>query len=435
MTMLLNELWGSDNEKKLKEFEDAKCIVKREGTSRLVNIPVKHYSQWKKLKLRREQTFLAGKLVPRSLFVSVVSQYDAFLGKLLRIIFLGRPELLVASKREITFSELVQFGSIDIARDHIIEKEIDSVLRMSHVEQFKWMENRFEVKLTKFESWPTFVELTQRRNLFVHVDGIVSKQYLSECAKANCEIEKGLKEGNLLRVSGKYYDTACSCVLEVGIKLATVLWRKLFPDELREAGSSVNELTFDLIERKKFQLAISLLRFAVSFPKHSDESQRLRMVVNLAQAYKWNDQLAESLDVLDGEDWSAVGDEFKLAEAVLRSDWTRAFRFMRRIGTGGAIQSLDYRDWPVFQEFRLQPKFGEVYQEIFGEPFPATIESEPNISINTGELEPIKPIASRTIKTSDTKQSFSETKEVSPVSKQSTKRLQPQARLRRDDPK
>ena len=376
MTMLVNQLLGGDNEQKLRDFEDAQCSVKVVDLSRRVEIPTEHYSKWKKLKLRRDQTALARKLVPRSLFVSVVSQYDAFLGKILRLIFLARPELLNASKREISFADLVQFSSIEAAREHIIGKEIDSILRMSHVEQFKWMENRFEVTLTKLDVWPIFVELTQRRNLFVHVDGFVSRQYIAECSNANCKLADGIKEGDLLAVSPAYYDEACSCIFEVGVKLANVLWRKLFPDQLRDADSSLNELSFDLIERGKLRLAIALLSFAVGLKKHSEESRRLMLVVNLAQAHKWKGNSDDCMRVLDAEDWSAVGDEFKLAEAVLRADWVRSVRIMRKIGKNGAVRKIDYRDWPLFQELRSRAEFVKTYSTIFGEAFPTTVETE-----------------------------------------------------------
>src|SRR5690606_26404612 len=114
---------------------------------------------------------------PRSLLVSLVSHFDAYVGRLIRAIYLRKPELLNSSERKLSFEELVRYDSIEAVREFVIEKEVESVLRGSHVEQFRWMERTYDVPLTKgLDSWPLFVELMERRNLFVHTDGIVSSQ-------------------------------------------------------------------------------------------------------------------------------------------------------------------------------------------------------------------------------------------------------------------
>jgi hypothetical protein len=377
MTMMLVQAFDKGAGDKLREFENDNCQVHDEGDTRSVTIPYEHLSRWNKLKHRRDQGHHARRLVPRSIFVSLLSEYDAFLGKVLRLIFIERPGLLNESKREIAFSDLVQFPTIDAAREFIIAKEIETVLRMSHIDQFKWMENKFGLALTKLEAWPKFVELTQRRNLFVHADGLVSKQYLSECREAGCKMDPEVREGTVLGVPQKYFDEACTLVLEVGIKLAHVLWRKLIPGQLEDADKNLNELAFDLIQRPDYPLSIALLEFAVSvLKKYSDESRRLIFVVNLAQAYKWHDQMEECCRILDSEDWSAIGEEFKLAESVLREDWAKSAATIRRIGPKGRIGKIEYRDWPVFKELRSRKEFLEAYQDVFGEPYLAPVESK-----------------------------------------------------------
>lgn len=67
---------------------------------------------------------LASKILPESLFVSLISQYDAFTNSLLKILFEIRPEYINNSERELTFSQLIEFDSIDKAREYIIEKEV-----------------------------------------------------------------------------------------------------------------------------------------------------------------------------------------------------------------------------------------------------------------------------------------------------------------------
>ena len=60
---------------------------------------------------------LAHKIIPESLFVSLISQYDAFLNRLLRTIYEIKPEILNSSERNLTFSQLVEFKTVENAEN------------------------------------------------------------------------------------------------------------------------------------------------------------------------------------------------------------------------------------------------------------------------------------------------------------------------------
>lgn len=355
----------------LHDFEEKTCTVTKDGDIRSVEVPNEHYREWKKLFKRLEHFDLSRDLLPRSLLVSLVSQYDAFLGRLLRAIFLKKPELLNGSERKITFEALQHFPSIDAAREYILEKEVESILRSSHSDQFKWMEKAFALPLTKdLKSWPIFVELTERRNLFVHTDGVVSSQYMAVCSSHGVQLTEGQKEGARVGVPQDYFKSAHDCIYEIGVKLAHVLWRKLFPNEREKADNSLISTSYELIEAGRYQLAIRLLDFACDGMKsHANEVTKLALIVNRAQAYKWLGDHDRCKKIMRAVDWSAKSDQFRLADAVLREDWSVAAKLVSRIGTDGAVSALDYRDWPLFREFREKDAFLEAYRSTFGVDF------------------------------------------------------------------
>jgi hypothetical protein len=162
------------------EFVDDECTRIEESTQKKTyTVESGQYSQLMRLLRRIQKTELAQELVPRSLFVSLVSQFDAYLGRLIRQLFKIKPEILTTSANTLTFAQLTEFGSIENAREYIIDKEIESVLRKSHSEQFDWLENKFGLPLrSNLPAWTLFIEITERRNLFVHTNGLVSHQYL-----------------------------------------------------------------------------------------------------------------------------------------------------------------------------------------------------------------------------------------------------------------
>lgn len=375
MVVVLQEI-TKDQKRKLEKFESKNCEVKAKGKKRTVTVPNAHIRDWQRLIRDYERFNLSRVLLPRSLLVSLISQYDAYLGRILRVIFLDRPEILNASDRKLSFATLDQFNSIESAREYILEKEIEAILRSSHADQFKWMENAFSMPLTKgLVSWPTFIELTERRNLFVHTDGVVSSQYIDICNRYGYKLDNGTQEGGRLGVPQDYFRDAHCCIYEIGVKLGHVLWRKLFPDERKDADSHLLSLTYDLIEQQSFDLAIRLLDFACEEIKSfSSEELQLMLIVNRAQAYRWKGQDSRCRDIMQAVDWTAKSDQFRMADAVLAQDWQRATSLMARMGKDGPISSNDYRYWPLFRELRKQDEFLSTYQSVFLEPFPKRSE-------------------------------------------------------------
>jgi hypothetical protein len=325
---------------------------------------------FRRLVARAQKASQAAILVPRSLLVSLVSQYDAFLGRLVRQLFAIRPEILNSSANSLTFSQLTQFGSLDAARDYVVDKEVESLLRKSHTEQFEWLETKFGLPLrTNLKVWPTFVELTERRNLFVHTGGVVSHQYLEVCSKSCCKIDAELCAGKVLSVSRDYFEVAHECLFEIGIKLAHVLWRKLDEGDRDRADSNLISVCYELLTEGRYRLAREICDFSTeTLKKHSSEEVRLTMVVNRAQAYKWSGDEDSARKIIAAEDWSATSLKFRLAQSVIADDFKVAIDLMRQIGPKGELLKEMYREWPLFREIGKTREFAQAFQEIFGEP-------------------------------------------------------------------
>jgi hypothetical protein len=342
---------------------------KSEEDSRSIQIDANHIHAINRLFRDVERTSAASTLVPRSFLVSLVSHYDSFLGLLIETLFLSKPEIVNNSDKILSFSELMGFGSVEAARDHVIEKEIESVLRKSHAEQFDWLETNFKIKLREgLPVWPEFIEVTERRNLFVHTGGQVSAQYLKICRIHGIPCES-LARGHQLSVTSDYFARAYEVIFEIGVKLAHVFWRKLRPQDRKVADGGLVMISYNLLAEGKYSLAKTILDFATDGLKtHSSEESRLRLVVNRAQAYKWTGDADRARQILDAEDFSALKDEFRLADAVLRDDFQLALALIKIIGPNGGIKLGDYREWPLFKELRKVADLENVILDVFKEP-------------------------------------------------------------------
>jgi hypothetical protein len=265
---------------------------------------------------------------------------------------------------------LVSLSSIEGAREHIIATEIESFLRKSHIEHFEQLERRLSMELRKgLDSWPTFVELTQRRNLFVHCDGVVSKQYMEVCSHHSVDVSRHTV-GDRLHMHEEYFSTAFECLYELGVKLAHTIWRKLAPDQMEQSDIALNEVCFQLLDAERYELAHTLLVFGTDGQKkHSSALHRRMMVINRAIAVKFG-EIQHHGDPLDSEDWSDCGLPFALAIAVLRDQFDEACEIMRRLGTEDQlVDRLAYDTWPLFREFRESEQFRATYKVLFGDEF------------------------------------------------------------------
>lgn len=355
---------------RLVDFLNSECKAVQEGGKITYRLEGNQYLRLRKFRNRTQKVALARMLVPHALFVSLVSAFDAHIGRLIKYLFTVLPEALNSSANMLAYSQLVEFGTVENARDYIIEKEVETVLRKSHTEQFEWFESKFGLPLRKsLPAWTTFIEVTERRNLFVHSNGVVSRQYVEVCKRNSCPVSEDVCVGKALQVTNEYFASAHECLFEIGVKLAQVLWRKVQPDDIAAADGSLVTVSYELLAEGRYQLARVLLDFATQIlPRHSNDERRLIFVINRAQAYKWLGDEQEARKILGAEDWTAKALKFKLGQMVLLDDFKGAAELIRRIGTGEQMDKHVYREWPLFKEARKSKEFAAAFEDVFGEP-------------------------------------------------------------------
>jgi len=329
-------------------------------------------------KVKRSQE--SSKLLLRSYVVSMVSQFDAYIGDLLRTIYEINPDKLKQSDHKFNFAELQAIGSIEAAKEQIIETKIENCLRDSHQDQFKEIASSIGVSnLKDFDNWPYFVEITQRRNLFVHSNGVVSNQYLSICKDEKVQLGE-LKKGDQLEVDRSYFNKAYEVFYEVAVKLSQMTMRVLLLKKdktcLEEIDKCMITNTFDLIVDGRYDVAIELANFALGERFNHNNKDRMYLVLNRAQAYKWNGDEKKCQEMLAEEDFSACSSELKCPKYALEDNLDKVCEMMRSCGKNSEILKPEqYRTWPIFKGVRDKDKFRDTFKSIFGEDFDPEVKA------------------------------------------------------------
>lgn len=372
LAMTLNQMINKSATEKYEKFEKEHIIYEKQGEDELMLIDSEHVHKFKRIDKRVKNTNIAQRIVPRSFIVSLISQFDTFIGHLVSELYKAKPELVSSSEKELSFKELSSFKDLDEAKDFIIKKEIESLLRKSHSDQISWLSSKFGVKIQpNKELWANFIEITERRNLFVHTDGKVSNQYLNVCKENGHEVPEEIGEESELGVPQNYYESACDTFSEMGFKLTQVLWRKIIPSEIEEADKHLVNYTFELLQEENFDLSYKMCHFGTNIlPNIQNEEMRRYIAINKCLSLKWNGKDKECKNIINSLDWSGYKDEFHLAVAIINDDFDKSYTFMKKIGAESDIYSASaYRQWPLFKEIRKEEEFKSIFEEIFDQPF------------------------------------------------------------------
>ena len=385
-------------QKEYKAFVKQYQVKEADGSVK-ITIPFDKEKQHQHLERKLQRSQESSKLLMRSYIVSMVSQFDAFISNLMRRLYDINPDKLNQSGHVMTFAELQGFPSIEAAREYVIESKIENTLRDSHQEQFKELASTIGVeKLNKFPNWPTFVEITQRRNLFVHANGIVSNQYLSICKAEGVDLQ-GVKKGDQLDVDRGYFLKAFDVFYEVAVKLSQMSLRVLLykKDEtcLGEVDKALNRSIYDLINDEHYDVAIELCSFALNTQFKHSSLDRCYFLLNLAQAHKWKGDEKKCQELLDREDITSWRSELKCPLFALKEDIDKVCEMMVSSGKNSDVLNAEaYRNWPIFKSVRGETKFRDTFKSIFGEELTeeVSLEEEKNA---VGKVQPNEPITAQ----------------------------------------
>ena len=347
--------------------------------------PPEHWHEYRRLLFDLDRARRARIFAPRSLLSSLMSAFDLLMGSIVRFVLLRNPGLLNANEA-MSFEKLSSFENIWDAQLFIVNRAADSLIRESRAKQFTWLEKSIPVTLKgDKELWSSFIEIEQRRHMFVHCDGRVTEDYIAECRKNGIVLSNDIELGQSLPMDEEYFHDACVCVCETGVKLAQVTWRKLLPNDIN-ADKQFTDLCYYRIVQEDYDLAIRLLSFALDTPafKFHSKEHELRNLLNLAQAHKWSGDESACTRRLQSADWSATKPAFRLAKACLERRFEDALGLMEEIGAKSPdVEPSCYRDWPIFKELREHDDFPALFERLFETPL---IVAEP-VDLNPSSNE------------------------------------------------
>jgi hypothetical protein len=298
--------------------------------------------------------------------VMLFGLHERLLSEVARQTLRHRPELARSNAKFLDYTSIISATSIEELRSLCIDNTVDTLMHDSHDSQITEVLAlcglKFEAPNTKL--WTDFLEASQRRHLFVHTGGVVSRKYIKQCKTLGC-LGAEIEVGTPLSVDHEYFTKSINSIAFVSLSCLFAVWRKHSSDQDLYEGVFLN-VCVELLNSGLNDAVIAIHNFyTYKGYRWKNSEHEHSATLNLAQAYKWsgNEKLAKS--TLDGFDTSSLSDQYKLAKLVLEDKHEEAADFMKDTATK-APSAEAFLSWPIFKAFRKTDAFKEVFEQKFG---------------------------------------------------------------------
>jgi hypothetical protein len=190
-----------------------------------------------------------GLLMRRAVLLLAVIDFELLVGEVMRAILMDTPRVSDAS---ISLAELESIGDVAEAKQVIINRKIDDLLRKNIDDWAAWFE-RIDVKWKDMtDDWSRFSEIFSRRNVVVHAGATVTEQYLSGLRSAGWNKAALPSVGDKLELDDAYLQESSEQLLSFGVLLVGGTWLQLRKGETLKAESWIKTRTEQLLELEHF---------------------------------------------------------------------------------------------------------------------------------------------------------------------------------------
>ena len=313
-----------------------------------------------------EESLLHKIHIEKAVLFNLICYLEKILADTSHLILKAHPEILQLQKKQICFSDLIKFASLEEARDDLINQEIEKLLFSSMSSFFDFFEKEiFKIEipnLVKFKR--NIVEVKERRNLLVHNGGKINQKYLN-VVDAELLKEYGAEKEKEVKLEKNYLLDAIKIFELIGLEVIFMTGLK-FKKEKELVGDAAVTIIYESIKNRDFFLAENLSIFLIDgcCSKYLVDLQKDYCKLNFWLTLK----LQKKLDLTSSEivkyDVTSKSNLIKLAYFTLIEDYEKAAEYILPSLNGEKNFTLfSYNDFPILKDLRGQKKAQNLIKE------------------------------------------------------------------------
>lgn len=295
-------------------------------------------------------------LLYKSSLITLMSNVEWFISEILHAYFSSYPSAIGAEEKSLSLEDLNRLGSIEEARDYVIEKKVEDIMRGSFQDWIDALKKKPKLTMSYLDPVIDKInEVQRRRNLLVHNDGVVNRIYLSDLSE---ELKGGLNIGDNITVGLDYLSSSIELFELNCILIGSELWKKVLPSDIKRA-EQLHYLTYDNLEKKRWKIAEGLSYFCIKDTKMSQLYKKLAKLnywLSMKRQGRWGEVIKEA----ESEDFSVVKLRYRLGWLALCEKKDEFFKLVPEVIKVGEITAGQLKEYPIFAEIRKDPRFSKI---------------------------------------------------------------------------
>lgn len=303
-------------------------------------------------------------LIGKAILIAAESSFEVLFGQLVHVIYAKYPSALSASDYSFTLEELTKYPSIEDAREHLIRRRIDNLLRESLTGWNKWLKRTINVSLEQvLPNWPATCEIFIRRNMLVHTEGRITERYLSELRQAG-ESAEGLNIGESLIPDINYLRVSLQRLIALEVMLLFRVISHIEKTRLDAAAGSVSEKLEFCVKHRMWEAA-HLISDAFGDTQCMREIQ-LNIKVNGWLARKFIDGIDNVRGEVTSWDVSGLNEKYSIIKDLLLDQLTP--EELADVVASGIFTNFEVSTHPLFEKFRKESENISNEDSVEGQP-------------------------------------------------------------------
>lgn len=202
------------------------------------------------------------------------------------------------------------------------------------------------------------LEMTQRRNLLVHKDGVIDWRYLRDVPEGF--IPDGAETGKILLVTSRYLTRAFDVVAVFAFALTQSCWRqRLCGGRKRKANKALDLFIYSELRKDRYGVVVELAKVSRQFNLPAAYAQMIQ--VNQAIAFRKLERVPEMQAVLaelsetDREWWVDV------ALSIFHDDDQQVHLLLAQAARNNVLKNIT-PFWPLFDPLRNEVWFQKMFE-------------------------------------------------------------------------
>lgn len=317
-------------------------------------------------------------LLLKTSLISVSNSFESLINNFIFLIM--RKDENCLKNKEISFSRIDSFESIEELKESLIEESVQDILRGN---QESWL-NYISDKTGKGKSFfkdqnfdeeivEKFEEFFLARNLITHNNSTINNIYINKVKKYT-KIKKDYEPGEKLVLTEEYLIDHLDLIYFIAIKTCYILGFRYGIENKDEMFEFLSKVAYSNLKERP-QLSVSIYEMLLRESNTHPMIQRLLFSINYLQALKWNDENDKFDKVLAELDFSTASPIHKMCLSVLKDDFKAAVVYLKtaveknpddffdkNIAVDQRLQQLV--DWPLFKKFKGCTDFKQYLESI-----------------------------------------------------------------------